>query len=145
MLHDFILHFFQSIISFNQSISIFNCLLSPAVAAVDPIEPVDLSLSLLDRCFSHFSFFVFKCYFNKRTFTLHYLVALQGPVLTCTSRMEKTLYAFTALKHYIFHFLLTSSASIFHIVISNHIGITDRCHRQLSPISVDNWYRPLIN
>jgi len=49
--------------------------------------------------------------------------------------MIKTLYTFTALKHYIFHFLLASSASVFRIVGSNHVGITDRYRRQLSPMS----------
>jgi len=43
--------------------------------------------------------------------------------------MEKIPYALPVLKHYIFRFLLASSASVFRIIGSNHVGITDRYHR----------------
>jgi len=59
--------------------------------------------------------------------------------------MEKSLYTSPALKHYIFHFLLASSASVFRIVGSNYVGITDKYHRQLSPMSAGNQCRPPIS
>jgi len=54
--------------------------------------------------------------------------------------MEKTFYAPPALKHYIFHFLLASSALVFRIVGFNHVGITDTLS-----ISVENRYHSPIS